>query len=224
MSKEEAIRVVVVDDHSVVRHGIKSLIAERVDMKCVGESGDGNGALKVINDSNCDVVLMDISIPMPDGIQVMKTALVKHPGLKVIFLTSYEEDQYAIRLMSMGASGYVNKTAANDEIINAIKRVASGGRYFSDRVIDTIMNERSRKKAPSGQSSLTEREFQVLNMLGSRSTPSEIAKALNISPKTVSTHQSKIVKKLNLTKNVDLIHYAIHNQLIGAAVQMPLAL
>lgn len=214
----------MVDDHTVVRHGIKSLIQDRLDMECVGEAWDGHGALKVINDSNCDVVLMDISIPFPDGIQVMKTALVRNPKLKVIFITSYEEEQYAIRLMSMGASGFVNKTASNDEIIAAIKRVANGGRYFSDRVIDTIMDERSGKQTPPGASKLTEREFQVLNLLGNRRSPSEIARALSISPKTVSTHQSKIVKKLNLTKNLDLIHYAIQHHLVGDTIQMPLAL
>lgn len=216
MKNKNEIKVFIVDDHPFVREGLRRSLETDEKIKFVGEAGNGNDAINGIVKTPCDIVLLDISMPDgPDGIQVMRHILHKKPALKVIFITIYQDDQYAVRLLRMGANGYIHKTAGSHDLLQAIHKVNRGGYYFSDNVMSCLIDKRSERVGPG---MLSNREFQILSMLADKNTPSEIAKALCISPKTVSTHQAKIVKKLNLERNVDIIHYAIKHGLGNGGV------
>jgi two-component system invasion response regulator UvrY len=208
------INVVVVDDHAVVREGLKRIISENSGMTVSGEAADGFEAMQVLKKQPCDVVLLDITMPNKSGLDVLKELHAESPRLPVLVLSMHPEDQYAVRVLRAGAAGYVTKESAPAKLVQAIKKVVRGGKYVSpslaEKLIYDIGNET--KKAPHEQ--LSDREYQVLCMIASGKTVTKIAVELALSVKTISTYRARILEKLQMNNNAEITRYAIKEGLV----------
>jgi len=207
------IRVLLVDDHQLVRRGLAQLIGDTPGMEVAGEAGDGQAALDALRSSQPDVVVLDLSMPGRGGLDVLQEMRAQSPGARVIILTMYPEEQYAIRSFREGAAAYLTKASAPEELIQAIRTVAAGKRYITPSVADRLATwlEDSDQRLP--HESLSSRELQVLMRIGAGKEVKEVASDLNLSIKTVSTYRSRILQKMNLTTNAQLIRYAIQHRL-----------
>jgi DNA-binding NarL/FixJ family response regulator len=211
------IRILIVDDHTIVRDGIKALLCLSSDMEIVGEAENGNEAVRKVEETKPDVVLMDISMPFLDGIGATKRITEVSKGTKVIMLTQYEEREEVLQAIEAGAKGFISKKAASTELIQAIRAVFSGGAYFSPQVARLLIDEckvKGRKRASFGP--LTSREREVLKLIGEGYSDKEIAEILFLSPKTVESHKAKIMEKLHMRKRVELVKYAIKKGIVKA--------
>lgn len=208
------IRIIIADDHPIVRAGMKQIISEAVDMSVADEAGDGRQLLNKIRAENFDVVILDITMPHIDGLDVLKQLKIEKPRLPVIILSIHPESQYALRVLKAGASGYVTKSSAPDELITAIRKVQRGGKYISPSVAEKLAFQLEADFEEMPHEVLSDREYQVLCMLASGKTVTEIAEALALSVKTVSTYRSRILEKMDMKNNAELIHYAVQNKLV----------
>jgi len=208
------IKIIIADDHPIVRAGMKQIIAEDPDMNVAEEAGDGRQLLHKIRAENFDVVILDITMPHIDGLDVLKQLKVEKPKLPVIILSIHPESQYALRVLKAGASGYVTKTSAPDELISAIRKVHRGGKYISPSIAEKLAFQLEADFKEMPHESLSDREYQVLCLLASGKTVTEIADELALSVKTVSTYRSRILEKMNMKNNAELIHYAVQNKLV----------
>jgi DNA-binding NarL/FixJ family response regulator len=207
------IRVCVVDDHAVVREGLKRIISENAGMVVTAEAADGQEAIKIVQNQPCDVVLLDITMPNKNGMDVLKELRGQLPNLPVLVLSMHAEDQYAVRVLRAGAAGYLTKESAPEKLIQAIRKVVRGGKYVSTTVAEKLVYELSEtSKAP--HESLSDREYQVLCMIGSGKTVTDIAAELSLSVKTVSTYRVRILEKLNMKNNAEVTRYAIKEGLV----------
>ena len=208
------IRVLLVDDHQLVRRGLAQLIRDTPGMDVAGEAGDGQGALDVLGSTQPDVVVLDLSMPGRGGLDVLQELRGQSPGSRVIILTMYPEEQYAIRSFREGAAVYLTKASAPEELIQAIRTVAAGKRYITPSVADRLATwlEDGDQRLP--HESLSSRELQVLMRIGAGKEVKEVAGELNLSIKTVSTYRSRILQKMNLATNAQLIRYAIQHRLV----------
>lgn len=209
------IRVFIVDDHSVVRQGLKRILEDSTDIKIAGEASNGNEALELCRILKWDVMLLDISMPKKNGDEVLKQILSRDKGVKVLIMSMYEEDQYAVRLMKAGASGYLTKDAAPEQLLSAIRTVVSGNKYISPTLAELLLLECSSDSDKPLHSSLSDREFQVLKLIGSGKQVSDIAAALSLSVKTVSTYRSHILEKMKLKNNSEITFYVMQNGLLN---------
>jgi two-component system invasion response regulator UvrY len=207
------IRVVVVDDHIVVREGLKRIIGENPGMAVTGEAGDAFDALNVIRNAPCDVVLLDLSIPGKDGLDLLKQLHTEKPRLPVLILSSYPEDKYALRCLRSGAAGYLTKETALAEVVRAIRKVHRGGRYVSEATSDALVFSLTSDGRPQHET-LSDREFQIVCMMAAGKTVSEIGIELALSVKTISTYRARVLEKLHLKSNADIIRYAIKQGLV----------
>ena len=207
------INILIVDDHTIVREGIKRIINDVSDMSIRDEASSGKEALNLIKDNNYDLVLMDISMPILNGIQTLKIIQKEHKKLPVLMLSMHSEDQYAIRSMKAGASGYMTKETVSQDLVLAIRKITSGRKYITKEVAELLATDIYHNEDKEPHEILSDREFQILKLIGDGKTTSEIAQELIISPKTVSTYRSRILEKLNLKTNSDLIHYVIDYKL-----------
>ena len=207
------IRVLLVDDHQLVRRGLAQLVHDTPGMEVAGEAGDGEGALDVLRSTQPDVVVLDLSMPGRGGLDVLQELRTQSPGSRVIILTMYPEEQYAIRSFREGAAAYLTKASAPEELIQAIRTVAAGKRYITPSVADRLATwlEDGDQRLP--HESLSSRELQVLMRIGAGKEVKEVAGELNLSIKTVSTYRSRILQKMNLATNAQLIRYAIQHRL-----------
>jgi two-component system invasion response regulator UvrY len=208
------IKIIIADDHPIVRAGMKQIISEAADMSVADEAGDGRQLLHKIRTENFDVVILDITMPYIDGLDVLKQLKIEKPKLPVIILSIHPESQYALRVLKAGASGYVTKTSAPDELITAIRKVNRGGKYISAAVAEKLAFQLEAEFEEMPHEALSDREYQVLCMLASGKTVTEIADELALSVKTVSTYRSRILEKMNMKNNAELIHYAVQNKLV----------
>jgi len=209
------IRVLLADDHSIVRAGLCRIVEESGDMTVVAEAADGKKAIQKARDTDPDVAVIDISMPEFDGLEVTTRLLDDHPELPVIILTMHEEEQYVVRTIEAGAMGYITKKSAPEKLVNAIRKVLAGQRYLSPEATETLALRVARgAKGQSPLDSLSNRELQVLKRLAQGNTNREIAAAYNISIKTVDTYRLRLLKKLNLRNNADISRFAIQNNLI----------
>jgi DNA-binding NarL/FixJ family response regulator len=208
------IKVLVADDHAVVRAGIKQLLAEAADIESVGEAGSGEEALVKIRASDWDVVLLDIAMPGQGGIQVLRQIKRERPNLPVLIFSVYPEDQYAINLLQAGASGYVAKDSELEQVITAIRKVAHGGKYASPALASQLVSELDKAPDRPAHRVLTEREFLVFCKLARGSTVSEIAASMCLSAKTISTYRARILEKMKMKTNAELTAYAVKNRII----------
>jgi two-component system, NarL family, invasion response regulator UvrY len=208
------IRVLIGDDHAVVRRGLRQILEETADILPVGEACSGAEVMSKVRQEKFDVVLLDIALPDRSGLEVLEQLQAVAPNLAVLILTIHPEHQYALRAIKAGACGYLTKDRAPEELIIAIRRVADGGQYLTPQLEDALVNalRRNRKESPHG--ALSDREFEVLVMLASGAAVGEIARRLALSPKTISTFRQRIMHKLSLKTTGDLVRYAIENQLV----------
>jgi DNA-binding NarL/FixJ family response regulator len=207
-------RLLLVDDHEIVRAGLKQLLAESKDFTVAGEAGSGVDAVKRVNDLDWDAVLLDISMPDMNGIDALKEIKRRKPALPVLILTMHPEEHYAINAIRAGASGYLRKDCSPEDLINAIRTIASGRRYFSPSLVSQLAAGTDAIARDSRHSHLSERELQIFCRLARGQTVSEIAAELLLSGKTISTYRARIFDKMGLKTNADLTYYAIKHGLI----------
>ena len=209
------IRVLLADDHSIVRAGLRRIVEESGDMQVVAEAANGTEALQMVQSTTPDVAVIDISMPGLDGLEVVSRLKKLHPGLPILILTMHEEGQYVVRAIQAGAMGYITKQSAPEQLVTAILRVHSGQRYLTDEAAEALALRVARgSHAQSPLDSLSMRELQVLRRLAMGHTNREIARAYHISIKTVDTYRARLLKKLGLRNNAELSRFAIQNKLI----------
>ncbi|RPH50611.1 MAG: DNA-binding response regulator [Desulfobacteraceae bacterium] len=209
------IKVLIADDHSIVRAGLRRIVEESGDMEVIAEASDGKGALLQVQKEQPDVAVIDISMPGLDGLEVTAQLHAGYPKLPVIILTMHEEEQYVIRAIEAGAMGYITKRSAPEQLVNAIRKVHAGSRYLSAEATDLLALRVARgSQGQSPLDSLSTRELQVLRRLAMGHTNREIASAYGISIKTVDTYRFRLLKKLNLRNNAELSRFAIQNRLV----------
>ena len=210
----DKIRILIADDHAIVRAGLKQFIANEPDMVVAGEAADGAETLAFVRDSPCDVVLLDLSMPGKNGIDTLRQLKRTRPELPVLILSAHSEQQYAVSLLRAGASGYVNKESAADQLVSAIRTAIKGGKYVSPSVAQALVSDLSGDSEKPRHASLSRREFQIFYKLAAGTTVSKIAQELFLSVKTVSTYRTRVLEKMEMTSNADLTHYAVKNNLI----------
>jgi two-component system invasion response regulator UvrY len=207
------IRVITVDDHPVVRRGLKQIIAAEPDMQVVGEAENAREGIRVIRETACDAVVLDITLPDASGLDVLSRLKSECPTLPVLIMSIHDEEPYALRVLKAGASGYLMKNSIPEELIKAIRKITSGGKYISPSIAERLASEfASSEKSPHEK--LSDREFQILCLIASGKSLKEIGEALCISGKTVSSYRARILEKMNVKTNADLVGYALKNRLI----------
>ncbi len=208
------IRIVIADDHTIVREGLKQLLAKAGDLSVIGEAQSGHEVLQRVRELDFDLLLLDMSMPGRSGIDLIKQVRTEKPGLRILVLSMHEEAQYAVRAIKAGASGYLTKETASDQLVTAIRKVAAGGAFISAAVAEQFALGAMPQTEGPPHMSLSDREFQVLRLLVSGKTVSDIAQQLNLSVKTVSTHKARMMQKMNMSNPTELIRYAISHHLI----------
>lgn len=208
------IRILIADDHATVRHGLTRILEQNPEMKVVADCANGTDALNWLSKNDCDVALIDIAMPGMNGIDLLKHLKKEKPKLPVLILSSYPEDQYAVRLIKAGAAGYLNKECAPGEVVNAVLCVLSGKRHISPAVVEMLANELSMPEGKLPHETLSNREYQIFLQIASAKSVSEIASALQLSSKTISTYRSRILEKMHLQSNAELMRYAVKKNLI----------
>jgi two-component system invasion response regulator UvrY len=209
------IRVLLADDHIIVRGGLRRILEESGDMEVVAEAAEGREALQQIHQTKPDVAVVDISMPGLDGLEVISQARHYYPKLPILILTMHEEEQYVVRAIAAGANGYITKRSAPEQLVKAIRKVYAGGRYLSDTAAESLAQHMAGgKRHQSSLDMLSNREIQVLRHLALGRTVKEIAQAYNLSPNTVHTYRLRLLKKLNLRNNSELSRFAIQNRLV----------
>ena len=208
------IRIGIVDDHAIVRAGLRQFLSEHVDLRVTGEANNGREALELVRGGEVDVLLMDISMPEHGGVDALQAIKARFPDLAVLILSGFPEAQYATTLLRHGASGYLNKECAPEEIVNAIRTVARGRRYISPAVAELLADGAVGEAERPLHELLSERELQVFLRLAKGETIGHMAENMFLSVKTVSTYRTRVLEKLKLSSNSDLTYYALKNGLI----------
>jgi two-component system, NarL family, invasion response regulator UvrY len=207
------IRIAICDDHELVREGIKKIMSNVMDIEVSAEAANGRGALNIARKEQCDVMLLDISMPEQNGIDTLRTIKQGQPKLPILMLSGHAAKQYAVNVLKMGADGYLDKDCETEEITKAIRTVAEGRRYVSPEVGD-ILAKSFNDTVPCSHTELSHREFQVFLRLAKGELVSEIAANLFLSVKTISTYRTRVLEKMGLHSNSDLTYYAIKNGLL----------
>lgn len=208
------INVVIADDHSIVRRGFRQVIEETPDIRVVGEAADGPELLAWLRQAHCDIVVLDLSMPGQSGIDLLEDLRAQYPGVAVLIMSMHPEDQYAVRVLKSGAAGYMNKEHAAESLADALRKIATGGRYVSPTLAEMLAFNLGGDAAQAPHETLSNREFQVLLMLAQGKSASGIAADLSISVKTVSTYRARILEKLNVGSNAEMVRYALERSLI----------
>jgi DNA-binding NarL/FixJ family response regulator len=208
------IRVVIADDHAVVREGIKRIIANASDMTVAGEASDGKELLAKLEGGDCDVVVMDLAMPGLSGLELLQELRQRNPTLPTLVLSMYPEDQYAVRAVMAGAAGYIHKGDPPEELVTAIRTVVTGRRHITAKVAERLASHVDTVSPKLAHESLSNREHQVLCLIASGKRVSDIASELSLSVKTVSTYRSRILEKLSLRHNAEITRYAMQHGLV----------
>lgn len=208
------IRVAIIDDHAIVRAGLRQYFAEQVDLQVVGEASNGREALNLLRQTEVDVALMDLSMPDQGGVDALVAIKARLPDLPVLILSGFPEEHYALTLLRQGANGYLNKECEPEEIIQAIRTVYRGRRYITPAVAEMLADGLSGDVDRPLHEQLSEREFQVFLRLAKGETIGGMAESMSLSVKTVSTYRSRVMEKMGLSSNSDLTYYALKNGLI----------
>ena len=208
------IKIFIADDHAIVRKGLKQIVSDTSDMVVDGEAANGHEALKKIRKNKYDVTVLDVSMPGMDGLDILKQLKIEKPNLPVLILSIHPEEQYAMRSLKAGASGYLTKESVPDELITAIRRIVRGGKYVSPTLAEKLASYLETDINKQLHETLSDREYQVMIMIAKGKTITEIANELSLSVKTISTYRSRLLDKMKMKNNAKLTHYAIKHQLV----------
>lgn len=208
------IKIFIADDHAIVREGLKQIVAETSDMAVTDEADTGHEVLEKVSENDYDVLVLDITMPGLNGLDALKQLRSQRPDLPVLVLSIHPEEQYAVRVLRAGASGYLTKESAPDELISAIRKVSMGGKYVTPSLAEKLASDLVVDGKKPLHETLSDREYQVLCMIASGKTVTEIAGELFLSEKTISTYRSRILEKMKMKTNAELIHYAIKHGLV----------
>jgi two-component system, NarL family, invasion response regulator UvrY len=208
------IKILVADDHAIVREGLKQIVADTSDMVVAGEAVDGQEVLDKVRKEDWDLILLDISMPGRGGIDVLKDLKIEKPKLPVLVLSMYPEEQYAIRALKAGAAGYLTKESAPEELIEAIRKVSRGGKYISASLAESLVSHVGTNSEKPLQETLSDREYQVMLMIASGKTVTEIASELSLSVKTISTNRVRALRKMGMKNSAEITYYAIKHGLV----------
>lgn len=208
------INILIADDHTIVRKGLKQILAETQDMIVAGEASNGYEVMEKVRNNHYDVLLLDISMPGKSGLDILKELKMENPKLPVLVLSMYPEEQYAVRVLRAGASGYLTKESAPEELVVAMRKVARGKKYVSPSLAEKLAVDLEVDASKPPHETLSDREYQVLCMIASGKTVGEIAEKLLLSAKTISTYRARILEKMNMKNSAELTHYAIQNKLV----------
>ncbi len=214
MTVAKPYRILIVDDHAIVREGLKQILAEVDDIEVGGEADNSSHAMQMARRGPWDLVLMDISMPDRSGLETLELLRKEHPGIKVLMLSMHRETQYAVRALKSGAAGYLNKQSAPDQLVDAIRLVASGKKYISPELAQELASEVSGERTQLPHETLSNREYQTLCLIASGLPVSAIADKLSLSVKTISMYRARMLQKMQLKNNAELTHYAIKHGLV----------
>lgn len=210
-----AIKIIVVDDHAIVRRGVVQILSEHSGIEVIGEAGD-YGQLRTLlrRTKEVDIIVMDVNLPGKDGIDIVKTLLTEAPKVKSLVVSMYPEEQYAVRAFKAGASGYLNKAGAPEKLIEAVEQIAAGRKYVTPEIAQALVENLNAPEETLPHQRLSDREFQTLKLISTGHRLADIAEALALSPKTVSVYRARILEKMAMTNNAELTHYAIRHGLV----------
>jgi two-component system invasion response regulator UvrY len=208
------IKVLIADDHAVVRRGLRQILAETPDILVGGEAKSTPEVRQLVREQRFDVVVLDLSMPGGSGLELLGELHRENPGARVLVLTVYQENQYAVRAIKAGAAGFLTKESAPEKLIEAVRKIATGGRYISPELAETLASMVAGEAEGTPHERLSDREFEVFKMLASGRTVSQVASELTLSVKTVSTHRTRILKKMDMKTNAELTHYAVRNRIV----------
>lgn len=208
------IKVMLADDHAVVRRGLRQIISDSGDIEVIGEASDYGELSALMRKTECDVLVLDISMPGKNGIEVLKIVHERQPKLPVLILSMYPEDQYAMRALKAGAAGYVTKDSAPEKLVDAIRILAKGKKYITPELAATLAERLTAPDDQAPHQTLSDREYETLRLIASGKKLSDIAEALALSPKTVSVYRSRLLEKMKLKNNAELTHYALKHGLV----------
>lgn len=208
------LRILIADDHAVVRHGIKQILREELDIDFIAEARNAEEAMEMILRERFDILILDISMPGRSGLELIKEAQSSCPQLPILVLSMHPEDQLALRILKAGASGYLTKDSAPEELVSAVRKILSGGRYVSAALAERMVLDMQGCAPPQAHEILSDREYEVMRQIASGNTVSEIARILSLSVKTVSTYRTRVLLKMGMNTNAELTHYAVRNRLV----------
>lgn len=209
------IKIYIVDDHQLIREGMKKIIKEEVDMQVIGDTGNPLEVQDFIIKNPLDIVMMDISMPDKTGLDLLKEIKIINPEIPVLILSMHPEDRFALRALKAGASGYITKESATDELVKAIRKIViDGGKYFSSTFTESLAFELPYATGKPLHENLTDREFQVMHMIASGKNIKEISNTLGLTVSTVHSYRTRVLKKMNLKSDISLTHYAIQHRLV----------
>ena len=209
------IRILIADDHAIIREGLKQILSGILDMQVFGEAESGDEALLLIRREQWDVLLLDVTMPGKNILEVIKMAKIQAPHLPILILSMCPEDHQAIRMLNTGADGFLNKASAPEQLVSAIRKVASGGKYISPTLAEKLLESSNTKQEKPLHTKLTNREFQVFIAICTGTSLIDLASNMALSPKTISTYRTRIMTKMNMSQNNELLHYAIKNDLLN---------
>jgi two-component system invasion response regulator UvrY len=208
------IKILIADDHAIVRRGVKQILADTPDLVVGGEAQNGQEALTAVRAGGWDLVILDLAMPGRGGLDILKELKHERPRLPVLILSIHPEDQYAVRVLKAGASGYLTKESVPDELITAIRKVTAGGKYVSGRVAEKLAFDLKRETEGPPHETLSDREYQVMCLIASGKTVKEIAGEMALSVKTISTYRARVLEKMQMRTNSELIRYGLKNRLV----------
>ena len=212
------IRVLLADDHAIVRAGLKEILADTGDIAVAGEATNGQEVLARVREHDYDVVVLDMSMPGRNGIELIKLVKAEKPGLRILVLSMHSEEQYAVRALKAGASGYLSKESAADQLVAAIRRIAGGGAYVTPETAERLALGAAPRPETAPHTLLSDREFQVFRMIAGGKSVGEVARELSLSAKTVSTHKARIMEKMGLANQAQLIRYALEHNILDKSI------
>jgi DNA-binding NarL/FixJ family response regulator len=207
-------RIVIVDDHTIVRRGISQILSDNDDMQVVGEAANAGDMMQVLRSVPCDVLVLDISMPGKNGLDALKSVRKEWPRIQVLMLSMYPEDQFAMRAFRAGAAGYLTKHSPPEKVVEAVRRLASGKKYITPEIAESMAEVLDVNPDLSPHELLSDREFQTMQLIAGGKTLTEIAEVLCISPKTVSVYRARLLEKMKLKNNSELTHYALKSGLV----------
>ncbi len=210
----EMIKILIADDHIIVREGLKQIISETKNLQIADEASDGFEVLEKVNKQKFDIVIMDISMPGKNGLEVLKDIKADFPKLPVLVLSMHPEEKYGIRFLRAGASGYLTKESATDELIDAINKIVNGGRYISSTLAEKLVYAIGEDSSKPSHNLLSDREYEIMLLIAQGKQVSQIASLLSLSVPTISTYRARILEKMKLKNNAEITYYALKNDLI----------